>query len=79
MLPALPALDVSKLPVDQQTKKLLGQLLNHREVLFTENQQLRSQNQQLKDEIARLKGEKGKPDIKANRQSHQPTRDRKNC
>jgi regulator of replication initiation timing len=56
------------LPVDQQTKELLGQLLNHIEILIAENQKLRSENQQLKDEIARLKGEKGKPDIKANRQ-----------
>lgn len=68
MSPALPDIDVCKLPVDQQTKELLGQLLNYIEVLCTENQQLRTQNQQLKDEIARLKGEKGKPDIKANRQ-----------
>jgi hypothetical protein len=29
MLQELPELDVSKLPVDQQTKELLGQLLNH--------------------------------------------------
>ncbi|NJL66059.1 MAG: transposase [Microcoleus sp. SM1_3_4] len=65
----LPDLDISQLPVDQQTKELLGQLLDRIEVLFTENQQLRTENQQLKDEIARLKGEKPKPDIKAN---HQP-------
>ncbi|MGL5064981.1 MAG: hypothetical protein ACRC62_33860 [Microcoleus sp.] len=44
MSQALPDIDVSKLPVDQQTKELLGQLLNHIEVLFTENQQLRTQN-----------------------------------
>lgn len=54
----LPDLDISQLPVDQQTKELLGQLLDRIEVLFTENQQLRTENQQLKDEIARLKGEK---------------------
>jgi hypothetical protein len=73
MLQELPELDVSKLPVDQQTKELLGQLLNHIEILIAENQKLRSENQQLKDEIARLKGEKGKPDIKANRQPQKLT------
>jgi cell division septum initiation protein DivIVA len=69
----IPELDISKLPVDQQTKELLGQLLNHIEILFAENQKLRTQNQELKDEIARLKGEKGKPDIKANRQPQKLT------
>ncbi|NJK68153.1 MAG: hypothetical protein HC789_15300 [Microcoleus sp. CSU_2_2] len=44
-------LDLSKLPVDQQTKELVGQLLNQIEILFTENQKLRTENQQLKDEI----------------------------
>jgi hypothetical protein len=36
MLQELPELDVSKLPVDQQTKELLGQLLNHIEILIAE-------------------------------------------
>jgi hypothetical protein len=44
MLQELPELDVSKLPVDQQTKELLGQLLNHIEILIAENQKLRSEN-----------------------------------
>jgi len=66
MSKVIPEIDIEALNVNQATKELLGQLLNHLELLWTENQKLREENQQLKDEIARLKGHKGKPDIKPN-------------
>jgi hypothetical protein len=68
MLNWLQDLDPNLENLDPSSREILTRVLNHIEVLSSENQELRAENQRLKDEIARLKGHKGKPDIKPNRQ-----------
>lgn len=52
---------------DQSMRQTVEILLNLVEQLKAEVQELRAENQELKDEINRLKGEKGQPEIKANK------------
>jgi len=54
---------------DPQSREILTRLLNEIENIYKENQELKAENQRLRDEIAQLKGHKGKPKIKANRQT----------
>lgn len=48
-------------------RDIVKKLLNLVERLVTENETLKAELQELRDEINRLKGERGKPDIKANK------------
>ncbi len=67
MIESLYKINLAELNLDPQVRELIQLLLNHIEVLTREVQELREENQRLRDEIARLKGEKGKPNIKANK------------
>ena len=49
-------------------KELFLKLLNACGNVLNENAKLREENQELKDDINRLKGEKGKPNIKPNKE-----------
>jgi hypothetical protein len=52
---------------DKKTKKIVSILYNLVEDVVSDYTNLLEENQSLKDEVNRLKGEKGKPDIKANK------------
>lgn len=69
-------IDLTKLNLDPQVQQLMRRLLNHIELLTTENRELQAEVQRLRDEIAQLKGGQGKPKIKANR-SEQESDDEK--
>ena len=66
-------INLAELNLESAVRDLLQRLLNHIEVLTKENQQLKEEIQQLRDENARLKGEKGKPEIKANKKAEVKT------
>jgi len=55
--------DISSI-TDVRTKRIVADLLNLVESLYSAHEKLRDENQQLKNEINLLKGEQGKPDIK---------------
>ena len=59
-------LDLSRIG-DPYARECVVRVLNLVEKLAMEVCTLQEENQRLRDEMARLKGEKGKPDIKANR------------
>ena len=67
----LAEINLDEYKLDPPVRKLFEQLLNHIEILTKENRQLKEENQQLRDEIAKLKGEKGKPNIKANKKEEE--------
>lgn len=67
MRKALANINLGELNLDKATQEMLERLLNHIEILTKEVRQLKEENQRLRDENAELKGEKGKPDIKANK------------
>lgn len=67
MIETIQTINLAELNLDPPTRELLQRLLNHIERLTAELNEVRAENQRLRDEIARLKGEKGKPEIKANR------------
>lgn len=72
MSAGLPGIDLSQIK-DPLARQGMVLLMNLVEELSAENQRLRVEVQKLRDEIKRLKGEKGKPDIKANKQKDSPT------
>ena len=51
---------------DENTRELVGRLLNLVEKLTADLRDAQAENQRLRDEINRLKGEQGKPKIKGN-------------
>lgn len=67
MADSLSNIKLEELNLDQPTRELVKQLLNHIEILTKEVRELREENQRLRDENAKLKGEQGKPNIKANK------------
>ncbi len=64
--------------LDHQSREIWTRLLNEIENIYKENQELKAENQRLRDEIAQLKGHKGKPKIKANRQTKSKSSSKKN-
>ncbi|ELS04292.1 hypothetical protein Xen7305DRAFT_00040210 [Xenococcus sp. PCC 7305] len=69
MLDWLQDLDPKRENLDPESGEIVTRLLNEIEAIYKENQELKAENQRLRDEIAQLKGHKGKPNIKANRQT----------
>lgn len=69
ILDILTKIDINKLNFSDEAliKDMYIKLFNIIEQLASENRQLKEKNQELRDEINLLKGEKGKPDIKANK------------
>ena len=68
---SLSNINLEELNLDKPVRDLLGRLLNHIEIVTKENRQFKEEIQQLRDENARLKGEKGKPEIKANKKDQE--------
>lgn len=58
-------LDLTSIP-DENTRELVGRLLNLVEKLTADLRDAQAEIQRLRDEVNRLKGEQGKPKIKAN-------------
>jgi hypothetical protein len=58
-------LDLSRIP-DENTRELIGRLLNLIEKQAADLRDAQAENQRLRDEVNRLKGEHGKPKIKGN-------------
>jgi len=57
--------DLTSIP-DDNTRELVGRLLNLVEKLSADLRDAQAENQRLRDEVNRLKGEQGKPKIKGN-------------
>src|SRR4030066_2145095 len=58
---------------DENTRELIGQLMNLVEKLSADLRDAQVENQRLRDENNRLKGEQGKPKIKGNTSKPPPT------
>ena len=74
-------LDLSRIP-DENTRKLIGRLLNLIEKQAADLGDAQAEIQRLRDEVNRLKGEQGKPKIKGNTPKvsaadHSPEKERK--
>ncbi|NWJ47203.1 MAG: hypothetical protein HXX08_15180 [Chloroflexi bacterium] len=55
---------------DKETRQVVIKVLNLLENAFEQIDKLRAENQQLQDENNRLKGEQGKPNVRANKNTH---------
>lgn len=61
-------IDVNKIQEINEARNVIAELLNMIESLTKEVREQKQEIQELRDEVNRLKGEKGKPEIKSNRE-----------